>query len=76
MDNVVDTKLEEQMKELATYIVDSAPPDVVKTFSIDFLIKSFTDAPDTFETAWIEYQAQQQNSNLIQFPARGKHNVI
>jgi len=72
----VDAKVEEQMKELATHIVNSAPTDVVKTFSIDFLIKSFKDDPDTFETAWIEYQSQQQNSNIIQFPARGEYNVL
>jgi len=81
----VDTNIEVNMKELATHMVSSAPLEVVKTFSIDFLIQSFKDDIDTFETTWIEYQKQLQegqkdwdalqDSNIIKFPQKGDSNV-
>ena len=87
MDNQVTTiNIEVNMKELATHIVSSAPLEVVKTFSIDFLIQSFKDDIDAFETTWIEYQRQLQEgqkdwdtlqgSNVIKFPQKGNPNVI
>jgi len=82
---VTDISIEVNMKELATHIVASAPLEIVKTFSIDFLIQSFKDDVDTFKTAWIEYQRQLQEgqkdwdslkeSNIIKFPQKGDSNV-
>ena len=86
MDNQsINTNIEANMKELATHIVNSAPLEVVKTFSIDFLIQSFKDDIDTFETTWTEYQGHlqegieekntSQNPKIIKFPQKGDSNV-
>ena len=81
----VGTDIEANMKELATHIINSAPLEIVKTFSIDFLIQSFKDDIDTFETTWTEYQSQlqesieekniSQNPKIIKFPQKGDSNV-
>jgi len=89
MDNLIDVDIGSNMRELATHIVSSAPIDVVRTFAIDFLMQSFKDDPDTFNTAWIEYKRQLQegieeantykdnlqNPKIIKFPQKGASNV-
>ena len=86
MDNPeIDRDINANMKELATHIVSSAPIELVQTFSIDFLVKSFEEDLDAFEESWIEYQKQLhkgrknwdalQGNKVIQFPPKGHSNV-
>ena len=64
MDNtVIDANTTANMRKLSTHIVHSAPMEIVRTFSIDFLIQTFKDDLDTFETTWIEYQRQLQKGH-------------
>lgn len=82
MDNtVIDANTTANMRKLATHIVHSAPMEIVRTFSVDFLIQSFKNDLNTFETTWTEYQRQLhenikegdtlQNPKLIKFSQKG-----
>lgn len=61
---------EENMKMLASYIVDNAPAEILRTFSTNFLASSFKNDPDCFFAAWDQYMdmTSRNNGKIIQFP--------
>ena len=70
--NKDEDEREQNIRELATHIVTSAPSEIVEEFSIGFLMQTFKSDPESFDNTWEKYKEQQleQNSKIIKFPVK------